>query len=251
MAQVCDTVVVGARTTTEAPTVAPERIERVLTRRILRGELQPGSRLSPVRTLAAEFEVNPNTVQRALARLDAKGLVTTRWGSGVEVNDPAVAGDVSLIPDWLAALDDDPERSAAMLADLLEVRRVLAARLVARHRDAVLGALEVLPALAADADPAEVWRTDMALARAVVATTGNAVAAALVGSVERALAELPALVRAMYGEPWRNAASALAVFEAVRDGGDEVAQRVEAAMAAVDDHTVETYRRLLVEAASA
>lgn len=232
------------------PVVAPERIDRVLTRRILRGELEPGSFLSPVRALAAEFDVNPNTVQRALARLEAKGLVRARWGSGVMVNDPADAGDVSLIPDRLAALDDDPDRAAAMLADLLEVRRVLAARLIARDRDAVLAALDRLPTLVVDADPAAVWQVDMALARAVVRATGNAVAAALVSSVERALAELPVLVQAMYGRPERNAASAIAVFEAVRDGGDDVAALVEAAMADVDRHTVRTYRRLLAEASS-
>lgn len=239
----------GAVPLTDTATVAPERIERVLTRRILRGELPPGSRLLPVRALAQEFQVNPNTVQRALARLDAKGLVTSRWGSGVVVNAPAVDGDVSLIPDWLAAFDDDPERSSVMLGDLLEVRRVLASRLIARHRSAVLDALDALPVLVADVDPAEVWRTDMALARALVASTGNAVAAALVGSVERALVELPVLVAAMYGEPWRNAASALEVFEAVQDGGGDIASRIEAAMEDVDDHTVGAYRRLLAEAA--
>jgi len=229
----------------EPPVVAPTRIDRELTRRILRGELQPGSHLPPVRTLASAFEVNPNTVQRALARLEAKGLVTARWGSGVVVNDPAEAGDVSLLPDWLAALDDDPERAAALLADLLEVRRVLAAHLIARHRDAVVAVLDELPPFAMDDDPESLWRADMALARAVVRATGNAVAAALVTSVERALAELPILVQAMYGRPAHNVASAIEVFEAVRDGGDDVAARVEAAMGAVDERTVETYRRLL------
>jgi DNA-binding FadR family transcriptional regulator len=229
----------------ETTVVAPERIERVLTRRILRGDIAAGSRLSPVRVLAEEFGVNPNTVQRALARLEAKGLVSARWGSGVVVIDPAVAGDVSLVPDRLAALDDDPERAADVLADLLEVRRVLAARLIARHRDAVLAVLAEPPSLTIEDDPEAVWRADMALARAVVGATGNTVAVALVNLVERSLTELPVLVQAMYGDPARNVASVTKVLAAVSEGGSDLAERVEAAMAEIDVHTVAEYQRLL------
>lgn len=225
--------------------MAPERIDRALTRRILRGEIRAGTHLPPVRTLAAEFEVNPNTVQRALARLEAKGLVTARWGRGVVVNDPAGSGDLSLVPDRLAALDDDPDRSAEVLADLLEVRRVLAARLVTRHRDAVVGALDRLPPVTIEGGPNAVWRSDMALARAVVGVTGSSVMVALVNSVERALEELPLLVAAMYGDPARNVGSVAEVLAAVHDGGSDLAARVERAMAEVDEHTVAEYRRLL------
>lgn len=229
----------------ETTVVAPERIERVLTRRILRGDIAAGARLAPVRALAEEFGVNPNTVQRALARLEAKGLVSARWGSGVVVIDPAVAGDVSLVPDRLAALDDEPERAADVLADLLEVRRVLAARLIARHRDAVLAVLAEPPSLAVEDDPEAVWRVDMALARAVVGATGNTVAVALVNLVERSLTELPVLVQAMYGDPARNDDSVAKVLVAVSEGGSDLAERVEAAMAEVDVHTVAEYQRLL------
>lgn len=238
----------GARASLSSHRVAPERIDRALTRRILRGELVPGSHLPPVRALAAEFEVNPNTVQRALSRLEAKGLVTARWGSGVVVNDPASAGDLSLLPERLAALDDAPEQAAAVLADLLEVRRVLAARLVARHRDEVLAMLDHLPPIAVEGGPVHVWRTDMELARTLVRATGNPVVVALVNSIERALEELPLLVEAMYADPARNVDSLARVVDAVRDGGSAVAARVEQAMADVDVHTVATYRCLLDEA---
>ena len=39
-----------------------------MTRRIITGVYPPGSKLPPVRELAAEAGVNPNTMQRALAR---------------------------------------------------------------------------------------------------------------------------------------------------------------------------------------
>lgn len=42
---------------------------------IVSGELKPGSKLESVRELAIRFEVNPNTMQRALAELERDGLV--------------------------------------------------------------------------------------------------------------------------------------------------------------------------------
>ena len=45
-----------------------------LTLSILKGEYPPGGRLPPVRELAAEAGVNPNTMQRALAQLEQEGL---------------------------------------------------------------------------------------------------------------------------------------------------------------------------------
>lgn len=43
--------------------------------RIVSGELTAGSKLESVRDLALSFEVNPNTMQRALAELERDGLV--------------------------------------------------------------------------------------------------------------------------------------------------------------------------------
>ena len=45
-----------------------------LTRRIITGVYPPGSRLPPVRELAAQAGVNPNTMQRALTQLEQDGL---------------------------------------------------------------------------------------------------------------------------------------------------------------------------------
>lgn len=43
--------------------------------RIVSGDLKAGSKLDSVRDLAISFEVNPNTMQRALAELERDGLV--------------------------------------------------------------------------------------------------------------------------------------------------------------------------------
>lgn len=46
------------------------------------GELSPGDRLPPVRSLAGELGVNVNTIRAAYAKLEADGLVQTRHGVG-------------------------------------------------------------------------------------------------------------------------------------------------------------------------
>jgi len=50
--------------------------------RIVSGELDVGSKLESVRDLAISFEVNPNTMQRALAELERDGLVFTERTTG-------------------------------------------------------------------------------------------------------------------------------------------------------------------------
>lgn len=50
--------------------------------RIVSGELTVGSKLESVRDLALYFEVNPNTMQRALAELERDGLVFAERTTG-------------------------------------------------------------------------------------------------------------------------------------------------------------------------
>lgn len=54
---------------------------------IVSGIYKPGSKIPSVRELAAEAGVNPNTMQRALAELERKGLVTTQRTSGRVVTE--------------------------------------------------------------------------------------------------------------------------------------------------------------------
>ena len=56
-------------------------VER-LKARILAGTYPPGGHLDSVRDLAAAAGVNPNTMQRALAQLEAEGLIRTERTSG-------------------------------------------------------------------------------------------------------------------------------------------------------------------------
>lgn len=56
---------------------------------LVTGEFPPGSRIPPVRELAASAGVNPNTMQRALQDLESRGLLQAQRTTGrtVTAND--------------------------------------------------------------------------------------------------------------------------------------------------------------------
>src|ERR1700740_3367554 len=49
--------------------------------------LAPGEELPPIRALAEQLVVNPNTVARAYLELERAGVVTKRHGSGTYVSE--------------------------------------------------------------------------------------------------------------------------------------------------------------------
>ena len=73
---------------------------------IATGRLTPGERLAPERQLGARLDVARNTLRRALADLEARGLIEARDRSGWFVNGPgvtieAISGPQGLT-DWAA-----------------------------------------------------------------------------------------------------------------------------------------------------
>src|ERR1051326_5366609 len=54
---------------------------------IAAGGLHPGEELPPIRVLAEQLTVNPNTVARAYLELEHGGLVTKRHGAGTYVSE--------------------------------------------------------------------------------------------------------------------------------------------------------------------
>ena len=86
-------------------------VER-LKARILAGTYQSGGHLDSVRDLAAAAGVNPNTMQRALAQLEAEGLVRTERTSGRSVTE-----DIDLIEQLRASA------ARNIAADFLEKMR--------------------------------------------------------------------------------------------------------------------------------
>ena len=86
-------------------------VER-LKAKILAGIYPPGGHLDSVRDMAAAAGVNPNTMQRALAQLEAEGLVRTERTSGRFVTE-----DIDLIEQLRASA------ARNIAADFLEKMR--------------------------------------------------------------------------------------------------------------------------------
>lgn len=100
-----------------------EQVAGEIRRAILDGEAKPGERLPPAKDLAAELDVNTNTVLRALRLLRDEGLLEFRRGRGVSVSGT-------------------PERTAVLQKahELLEIARHNGYR-----REDVLRMIESLP----------------------------------------------------------------------------------------------------------
>lgn len=64
-----------------------QQLTEQLSRRIVTGVYESGSKFPTVRELAAEAGVNPNTMQRALAQLESMGLVNTNRTAGRTVTE--------------------------------------------------------------------------------------------------------------------------------------------------------------------
>jgi len=78
------------------------QLVHIFKHRIVSGELQSGSKLESVRDLAIQFEVNPNTMQRALSELERDGLVYAERTSGRFITQ-----NVGLIHEMQFALADE------------------------------------------------------------------------------------------------------------------------------------------------
>jgi putative molybdopterin biosynthesis protein len=65
------------------------QVARQVREAIRLGRLRPGARLPPVRTLARQLGVNPNTIARAYLELGSQGLVSGRHGGGTRVAEEA------------------------------------------------------------------------------------------------------------------------------------------------------------------
>lgn len=81
------------------------RIENEILRDILTGRYSPGEKLKPIRDLASELQVNPNTLQRALSSLESRGILYTQSTVGKFVTSD------------IRALDAERHRIALHLAN--------------------------------------------------------------------------------------------------------------------------------------
>lgn len=91
------------------------------------GRLAAGEELPPIRVLAEQLVVNPNTVARAYMELEHAGVVTKRHGSGTYVSDSGSplkrAARRQILNERADALVAEAEHLGIELAELLEMVR--------------------------------------------------------------------------------------------------------------------------------
>ena len=68
-----------------------EQVRESIRAQVDSGRLEPGFRLPPVRSLAADLDLAPNTVARAYKELEALGVVETRGRAGTFVAGTGVS----------------------------------------------------------------------------------------------------------------------------------------------------------------
>lgn len=64
-----------------------EQIYTNIIRLVSAGVLKPGDKIMPVRSLASEIGINPNTVAKAYRQLESEGYIISNVGRGSYVSD--------------------------------------------------------------------------------------------------------------------------------------------------------------------
>lgn len=67
-----------------------EQIIEQLEQFILKGLLKPGDQIPSVRSLSISLSINPNTIQKAYAEIDRRGITCSVPGKGSFVSDNAL-----------------------------------------------------------------------------------------------------------------------------------------------------------------
>jgi GntR family transcriptional regulator len=105
---------------------------------IASGRLSTGSELPPIRTLAEQLLINPNTVARAYRELESAGLLTTRRGAGTYVSDKgsplAKAERIRIVSDHIDGLLAEASSLGVDFDQLLELLNKRRAAMTQRSR---------------------------------------------------------------------------------------------------------------------
>lgn len=206
------------RTNASKPNAA-ESAAHELRRRILMGEVQPGSLLPGERELAEKLGVSRVTIRSALATLKSEGLVEKVHGAGNRVLDFREHGGVDLIAHLARYAIEGGEVPLRLLGDLLEFRRLVATQVMAvvaeRGSPAELQALRDQRARLGDLvdDGPAFMREDLHFARILVRATHNLALELLYNTVQRIITSSPGFEAAFLV----NARDTIATYDALLD----------------------------------
>jgi GntR family transcriptional repressor for pyruvate dehydrogenase complex len=219
---------------------------------IVDGELPPGNRLPPEQELADRLAVSRLTLRSALIRLVGEGLVEARHGSGYTVRDFRESAGSALLPS-VVEVAREHGHAHDVVADLLRVRRHLAAALLERVQDqppapeaveAVQDAVDAFAARVAEGAAVEaIAEADSDVLAAILAASGSVVLQLSLHPVREVLRASPRLCRAMYGDPAGNLLGWRALVAWLASPVGRIAPLVQL-LAARDDETLRAFAAL-------
>lgn len=160
---------------------------------ILGGEFAAGTDLPGERELSQTLGVSRLTLRAALSRLEAEGLVKPVHGSGTRVLDYREHGGVEMLGHMATLVQRGGEVPLAMLADLLELRRVVAVEVMGvaaeRATDAELDELgrHLAHQAKCTSDAQKYMAADIETARRLAQATHNQAIVLLSNSIVRVL----------------------------------------------------------------
>ena len=174
---------------------------------ILRGRLPAGSALPGERVLSEQLGVSRLTLRSAIARLETEGLLRSVHGSGTRVLDFRESGGVDLLGYLASQQLAGGTVPVELLADLLELRRMVAVDLVgfvaeratddelAEIRDHIRRQAKLLD------DPEAFMQADLHFARLMVRAGRNLALELLYNTVVRLIANNPGFQLAFQNGP--------------------------------------------------
>lgn len=192
---------------------AAQRCADAIREQILSGALGAGARLPAERELAASLGVNRLTLRAALLELRAAGLVRVKHGSGYTVEPFAQTSGPALLPALVKLSANNSEARRQLCADLLLLRRHLAAAALTklasrpiRATDEIAAAIARFAELAdSGASPDELAIADVEIVAAILDATDSLAFRLILNPLTRALDEVPELRGVMYRDPADNA----------------------------------------------
>jgi GntR family transcriptional regulator, galactonate operon transcriptional repressor len=217
----------------EAGTLRPVGAAAILGRRIVSGELIPGTTLPNLDDLAVQFSVSRLSMREAIKLLAGKGLVSSAPRRGTVVRPRNEWS--RLDPDVLIwQIGDIP--NAAFVRNLFELRRMVepeASALAAeRASSETMAGIEQAFArmAAAEFDKMESISADFAFHQRILEGTGNEFIAALAPAIETSLMLTFTIQRGAWPNPVSFLPSHHAVLAAIQRGDAEGARRAMQAL---------------------
>ncbi|MBF0099388.1 MAG: FadR family transcriptional regulator [Desulfobacterales bacterium] len=202
---------------------ASEQIAEMLLKYILQGEVNPGDKLPPERTLATQFSVTRSTLREALKKLEQLKLIVINQGQGITVEDFRNASIDLLF--YLLKLDGRIDLK--ILENILEARELFGtdvARLAAKRADKndIKQMSKVIEKLVKASDPAQLQQIDFELFRQLALATKNIVYILLMNTL-KSIHEKHFLKLFLPLSSDLNTSLQQEIFEAVKNGDDEKA----------------------------